>query len=86
MCANYTGCMIGYHVVSVILDAYVKGIKYPKYNKLFDAMKHVSNRETLGIPEFKKKDIYHLLKSQNLFLKHWSIPIMIGVFIKWQNI
>ena len=55
LCANYTGCMIGYHVVSVILDAYVKGIKYPKYNKLFDAMKHVSNRETLGIPEFKNR-------------------------------
>ena len=25
--ANYTGCMIGYHAVSVILDAYVKGIE-----------------------------------------------------------
>ena len=47
--------MIGYHVVSVILDAYVKGIKYPKYNELFDAMKHVSNRDTLGIPEFKNR-------------------------------
>ena len=55
LCANYTGCMIGYHVVSVILDAYVKGIKYPKYIDLLGAMKHVSNRETLGIPEFKNR-------------------------------
>ena len=28
LCANYTGCMIGYHVVSVILDAYVKSVEF----------------------------------------------------------
>jgi len=55
LCANYTGCMIGYHVVSVILDAYTKGIKYSEYDKLYMAMKHISNRKELGIPEFKNR-------------------------------
>ena len=55
LCANYTGCMIGYHVVSVILDACVKGITYDNYDKLYQAMLQISNRNELGIPEFKKK-------------------------------
>jgi len=54
LCANYTGCMIGYHVVSVILDAYVKGINFDKYKDLFLAMKEVSNRNSLGLPYYKK--------------------------------
>ena len=55
LCANYTGCMIGYHVVSVILDAYVKSIDFDNYPKLYSAMKEISNREKLGIPEYKNK-------------------------------
>ncbi len=55
LCANYTGCMIGYHVVSVILDAYVKGIKSPHYSDLYQAMLAVSNREKLGLPQYQKK-------------------------------
>ena len=54
LCANYTGCMIGYHVVSVILDAYVKGIEFNKYNDLLIAMKEVSNRDKLGLPYYKQ--------------------------------
>ena len=53
--ANYTGCMIGYHVVSVILDAYVKSIDFKNYDELYTAMKHISNRNKLGITEFKSK-------------------------------
>ena len=52
LCANYTGCMIGYHVVSVILDAYVKNIASDQAKELYPAMLHVSNREKLGISEF----------------------------------
>ena len=55
LCANYTGCMIGYHVVSVILDAYVKSVKFENYPKLYTAMKEISNRDKLGIPEYKNK-------------------------------
>ena len=55
LCANYTGCMIGYHVVSVILDAYVKGVNYSNYDELYRAMLQVSNRQELGIPELKNR-------------------------------
>ena len=55
LCANYTGCMIGYHVVSVILDAYVKGVNYSNYDELYSAMLQVSSRQELGIPEFKNR-------------------------------
>jgi predicted alpha-1,2-mannosidase len=55
LCANYTGCMIGYHVVSVILDAYVKNIAPDIAKELYPAMLHISNRNKLGIPEFDEK-------------------------------
>ena len=39
--ANYTGCMIGYHVVSVIYDALVKGIELE--NEEFAFRGHVTS-------------------------------------------
>ena len=50
--ANYTGCMIGYHVVSVIYDAVNKGIEIEDEEELLKAMVHISNRDKLGIPEY----------------------------------
>ena len=55
LCANYTGCMIGYHVVSVILDAYVKNIASDLAKDLYPSMLHVSQRDKLGLPEFDEK-------------------------------
>jgi len=51
--ANYTGCMIGYHAVSVILDAYVKGIELENEMELLNAMTHIAERDQLGIPYYK---------------------------------
>ena len=38
LAANYTGCMIGYHAVSVIADAYMKGLRDFDTNKALDAV------------------------------------------------
>jgi predicted alpha-1,2-mannosidase len=38
LAANYTGCMIGYHAVPVIADAYVKGLRDYDRNKAMDAV------------------------------------------------
>ena len=38
LAANYTGCMIGYHAVSVIADAYMKGLRDFDTNKALDAI------------------------------------------------
>ena len=40
LAGNYTHCMIGYHAVPVIADAYLKGIKNYDVEKAFTAMKH----------------------------------------------
>lgn len=51
--ANYTGCMIGYHAVPVIADAYLKGIKNYDVKKAFEAMKHSATRDKLGLKSYK---------------------------------
>jgi predicted alpha-1,2-mannosidase len=50
----YTGCMIGYHAVPVIADAYLKGIKNYDVNKAFQAMKHSASQDKLGLESYKK--------------------------------
>jgi predicted alpha-1,2-mannosidase len=38
LASNYTGCMIGYHAVPVIVDAYVKGLRDYDLNKAMEAV------------------------------------------------
>ena len=87
LCSNYTGCMIGYHVVSVILDAYVKGVESPFYYDLFQAMKAVSNRNELGIPTFKEKgyisafiEAESVSKTLEYAYNDWCIAEMANIF------
>ncbi len=47
--ANETDCMIGYHAVSVIADAYVKGIRDFDLEKAYQAMKTSAMQKRLGI-------------------------------------
>ncbi|MBT7704768.1 MAG: glycoside hydrolase family 92 protein, partial [Polaribacter sp.] len=51
--ANYTGCMIGYHAIPVIADAYLKGIRNYDVDKAFKAMKHSATRDKLGLDTYK---------------------------------
>ena len=51
--ANYTGCMIGYHAVPVIADAYLKGIRGYDTEKAFQAMKHSAFQDKLGLKSYK---------------------------------
>ena len=52
--ANYTGCMIGYHAVPVIADAYLKGLRDYDTEKAFEAMKHSATRDKLGLKSYKE--------------------------------
>ena len=52
--ANYTGCMIGYHAVPVIADAFLKGIKNYDSEKALQAMKHSAIHDKLGLESYKK--------------------------------
>ncbi|WP_027392652.1 GH92 family glycosyl hydrolase [Aquimarina latercula] len=54
LAGNYTHCMIGYHAVPVIADAYLKGITDYDAEKAFEAMKHSATRNKLGLQSYKK--------------------------------
>lgn len=51
--ANYTGCMIGYHAVPVIADAYLKEIRGYDAEKALNAMKHSAQQDELGLKYYK---------------------------------
>nr|WP_313791512.1 GH92 family glycosyl hydrolase [Lacinutrix neustonica] len=51
--ANYTGCMIGYHAVPVIADAYLKGIQDYDTDKALQAMTHSAMQDKLGLKSYK---------------------------------
>jgi predicted alpha-1,2-mannosidase len=51
--ASYTGCMIGYHAVSVIADAFMKGIRGYDAHKALKAMQHSAQQDKLGLADYK---------------------------------
>ena len=53
LASNETDCMIGYHSVSVIADAMVKGLKGFDYEKAFEASKHSAMLDHLGLKAYK---------------------------------
>ncbi|MFZ6051467.1 GH92 family glycosyl hydrolase [Halocola ammonii] len=52
LAGNYTGCMIGYHSVPVILDAYRKGITNFDHELVLEAMVQAADSAHLGKKEF----------------------------------
>lgn len=54
LASNETDCMIGYHSVSVMADAMVKGIQGFDYEKAFEAAKHSAMLNHLGLEAYKK--------------------------------
>ena len=54
LASNYTGCMIGYHGVSVIADAYLKGLDGFDAQKALKAMKHSALQDHLGLESYKQ--------------------------------
>jgi len=81
--ANYTGCMIGYHAVPVIADAYLKGIREYDVDKAFQAMKHSANQDKLGLKFYKEygfipveKESESVSKTLEYAYDDWSIAQM----------
>ena len=54
LAANYTDCMIGYHAIPVIVDAYVKGIRDWDVNLALEAMIKSAQSNTFGLEAYKK--------------------------------
>ncbi len=57
LAGNYTGCMIGYHSVSVITDAYVKGIRDFDVNLALQAMRHSAMMDHLGLKYYRNHGV-----------------------------
>jgi predicted alpha-1,2-mannosidase len=55
LAGNETECMIGYHSVSVIADAYIKGLRNYNATLAFEAMKTTSQIKELGKKQFHEK-------------------------------
>ncbi len=53
LAGNYTDCMIGYHAIPVIADAYLKGIQDYDTEKALEAMKHSATRDKFGLEAYK---------------------------------
>lgn len=54
LAANETNCMIGYHSIPVIYDAYAKGIHGFDANKALDAMIKSATQDIFGLDTYKK--------------------------------
>lgn len=54
LAANETDCMIGYHSVSVIADAYLKGIGEFNAESALDAMVHSATLDHFGLDAFQR--------------------------------
>lgn len=52
LASNETDCMIGYHSVPVIADAYVKGIRGFDANLAYEAMKSSATAKQRGLPQY----------------------------------
>jgi len=52
LASNYTGCMIGYHALPVIADAYLKGIQKYDISLAYKAMLHSATRNKLGLKDY----------------------------------
>lgn len=53
LAGNYTGCMIGYHAIPVIADAYVKGIQDFNTELALEATQHSAELDWLGLEAYK---------------------------------
>jgi len=54
LAGNETNCMIGYHSIPVIADAYLKDIRNYDTELAFEAMKHSAMLDWLGLESYKK--------------------------------
>jgi len=83
LAGNYTGCMIGYHSIPVICDAYVKGIRNFDVEEAYEAMKHSAMQDHLGLKAYKKygyipadKESESVSKTLEYAYDDWCIAVM----------
>jgi len=83
LAANETWCMIGYHSIPVIADAYAKGIRDYDVKKAYKAMKKSSLQDREGLEYFRRygyipadKDGSSVSKTLEYAYDDWCIAMM----------
>jgi predicted alpha-1,2-mannosidase len=83
LAANETNCMIGYHAVPVIVDAYVKGIRDFDTKKALEAMKRSAESDFRGLKYYRElgyipsdKDGESVSKTLEYAYDDWCIAVM----------
>ena len=82
LASNETDCMIGYHSVSVIADAMMKGFEF-NYEKAYEAAKHSAMLNHLGLKPIKRMDLFPSMTNMKAFPKPSNMRMTIGVSPKW---
>jgi predicted alpha-1,2-mannosidase len=59
LASNYTGTMLGYHAVSLIVDAYVKGLRNFDVEKAYEACLFSSSYDTVNVSPLINRRILH---------------------------
>jgi len=83
LAGNYTGCMIGYHAIPVIVDAYMKGVRDYDANKALEAMVYSARQSHLGLESYKEsgcvlaeKEAESVSRTLEYAYDDWCIAIM----------
>jgi predicted alpha-1,2-mannosidase len=83
LAGNETNCMIGYHAVPVIADAYAKGIRDYDVNLALDAMHQSAQQNVLGIDHFRssgyipsEQEAESVSKTLEYAYDNWAIAMM----------
>ncbi len=83
LAGNETNCMIGYHAVSVIADAWSKGIRGVDPAKLLEAMVATSGKDGAGLEGFRAHGLVRADQEQESVSKtleyaydSWAIAVM----------
>lgn len=92
LAANYTWCMVGYHAVPVISDAYLKGIRGFDAEKALTAMKHSAMQDKLGLKSYKEfgfipveEESESVSKTLEYAYDDWTIAEMAKAMEKMDN-
>ena len=81
---NETGSMIGYHAVSVIADAWMKGIRGFDGELALEAMIAVQIHPEKEMTFTENLVLFQPTINLNQYRYFCNRPMMIGVFIQWQ--
>lgn len=83
LAANETFCMIGNHSISVIVDAFMKGIREFNTEKALQAMLHSANQDHFGLDAYRKyghipgeKEHESISKTLEYAYNDWCIAMM----------